>query len=161
MSLFLLLLSHFSHVRLCATPSLGFSRQEHWRGWWVYSCLVKVKVLVAQSCPTQSCQTQLCPTVCDPMDSSLPGSSVCGTVQARILEWVALPFSRDLPDPRIELRSSALQADLLPSEPLGKPENLNKMPGTHILSTLPPHPFWPFGFVIEKTSSHLITDGWC
>ena len=34
------------------------------------------------------------PTLCDPMDCSLPGSSVHGILQARILEWVALPFSR-------------------------------------------------------------------
>ena len=34
---------------------------------------------------------QLCPTLCDPMDCSLPGSSVCGILQARILEWVAIP----------------------------------------------------------------------
>ena len=33
------------------------------------------------------------PTVCNPMDSSLPGSSVRGISQARILEWVAIPFS--------------------------------------------------------------------
>ena len=37
---------------------------------------------------------QLCPTLCDPMDCRLPGSSVHGTIQARILEWVAIPFSR-------------------------------------------------------------------
>ena len=34
--------------------------------------------------------TQLCPTLCDPMDCSLPGSSVCGIVQARVLEWGAI-----------------------------------------------------------------------
>ena len=34
---------------------------------------------------------QLYPTLCDPMDCSLPGSSVCGIVQVRILEWVAFP----------------------------------------------------------------------
>ena len=45
---------------------------------------VKVKVLVAQSCPT----------LCNPMDCSLPGSSVHGLLQARILVWVAMPFSR-------------------------------------------------------------------
>ena len=39
--------------------------------------------------------TQLCPTLCDPMDCSLPGSSVHGILQARILEWVAMPFSRE------------------------------------------------------------------
>ena len=36
----------------------------------------------------------LCPTLCDPMDCSPPSSSVHGILQARILEWVALPFSR-------------------------------------------------------------------
>ena len=41
--------------------------------------------------------TKLCPTLCNPMDCSPPGSSVHGILQARILEWVAIPFSRDLP----------------------------------------------------------------
>ena len=51
------------------------------------------------------------------MDCSLPGSSIQGLFQARILEWVAISFSRDLPDPGIEPRSPALQANSLPSEP--------------------------------------------
>ena len=38
--------------------------------------------------------TQSCPTLCDPTDYSLPGSSVHGILQARILEWVAISFSR-------------------------------------------------------------------
>ena len=37
---------------------------------------------------------QSCPTLCDPTDCSPPGSSVHGTLQARILEWVAIPFCR-------------------------------------------------------------------
>ena len=37
---------------------------------------------------------KLCPTPCDPMDCSLPGSSVRGILQARVLEWVAISFSR-------------------------------------------------------------------
>ena len=37
---------------------------------------------------------QLCLTLCDPVDCSLPGSSVPGVLQVRILEWVAIPFSR-------------------------------------------------------------------
>ena len=37
---------------------------------------------------------QLCSTLCDPMDHSLPGSSVHGVLQARMLEWVAEPSSR-------------------------------------------------------------------
>ena len=40
--------------------------------------------------------TQLCPTLCGPMDCSPPGSSVHGIFQARILEWVAISFSRGL-----------------------------------------------------------------
>ena len=45
---------------------------------------VKLKLKVAQSCPI----------LCDPMDCSLSGPSVSGILQARILEWVAVPFSR-------------------------------------------------------------------
>ena len=63
---------------------------------------------------------QLCPTLCDPMDCSLPGSSVHGIFQARVLQWVAISFSRDLPNPGIKLRSPALQANTLLSEPPGK-----------------------------------------
>ena len=44
-----------------------------------------------------------------------------GIFQERVLEWVAISFSRDLPDPGIETGSPALQADSLPSEPLGDP----------------------------------------
>ena len=51
-----------------------------------------VKVLVAQSCPT----------LCNPMDCSLPGSSVHGILQARTLEWVAICFARGSSQPRIE-----------------------------------------------------------
>ena len=49
--------------------------------------------------------------LCDPRDGSPPGSSVHGVLQARMLEWVAVPFYRDLPDPGIEpmsLQSPAL-----------------------------------------------------
>ena len=71
--LLLLLLSRFSRVQLCATPqmaahqahpSLGFSRQEHWSGLPLPFPVHESEV--AQSCPTPS----------DPMDCSLPGSSV-------------------------------------------------------------------------------------
>ena len=43
---------------------------------------------------------QLCPTLCDPMDCSLPGFSVHGILQARILEWAAISFSRGSSRPR-------------------------------------------------------------
>ena len=48
--------------------------------------------------------TQSCPTLCDPMDCSLPGSSVHGIFQAIVLEWIAISFSGDLPNPGIKPR---------------------------------------------------------
>ena len=45
---------------------------------------------------------QLCLTLCDPVDYSLPGSSVHGILEARILEWLPCPPSGVLPDPGIE-----------------------------------------------------------
>ena len=89
----LLLLSHFSRVRLCATPqmaahqaplSLGFSRQEHWSGLPLPSPMHESESEVAQSCPTLH----------DPMDCSPPGPSIHGIFQARVLEWVAISFSK-------------------------------------------------------------------
>ena len=44
----------------------------------------------------------LYPTLCDPMDCGLPGSSVHGILQAKILEWVAMHSSRNFPNPGIE-----------------------------------------------------------
>ena len=66
-------------------PSLGFSRQEHWSGLpFLFQCMkVKSESEVAQSCLTLS----------DPMDCSLPSSSVLGIFQARVLEWGAIAFS--------------------------------------------------------------------
>ena len=61
---------------------------------------------------------------CDPVDWSPPGSSVRGILQARILEWGATSFARDLPDTGIKPRSSALQADALPSKPPGKQDEV-------------------------------------
>ena len=55
-----------------------------------------------------------------PMDCGLPGSSVRGMLQARILEWVASPFSRGSSWPRDQTWSPALQADSLPAESPGK-----------------------------------------
>ena len=66
-----------------------------------------------------------CLTLCNPMDCSLPGSSVHGILQARILEWVAVSFSRGYPpDPGIEpksLVSTALAGGFFITAPPGKP----------------------------------------
>ena len=92
--LLLLLLSHFSCVRLCAThrwqptrlPSpWDFPGKNNGVGChFLLQCMkMKSESEVAQSCPTLS----------DPMDCSLPGSSIHGIFQARVLEWVAIAFS--------------------------------------------------------------------
>ena len=68
---------------------------------------------------------QLCPTLHNPMDSSPPGFSVHGILQARILEWVACPPPGDLPDAGVEPVSPvapALQADSLPLSYQGNPK---------------------------------------
>ena len=72
------------------------------------------------------------------MVCSLPGSSVHGILQARILERGAISFSGGLPDPGIEPGSPALRADALPSELPGKPQirevlppNLEPLRNTH------------------------------
>ena len=52
--------------------------------------------LLASPCYCYFSVTKLCPTVCDPMDCGPPGSSVHGILQARILEWAAIPFSRGI-----------------------------------------------------------------
>ena len=64
---------------------------------------------------------QSCLTLRYPMDCSLPGSSIHGIFQARVLEWVAISFSRGFSHPAIEPRSPELQPDTLLSELPGKP----------------------------------------
>ena len=76
---------------------------------------------------------QLYQTSYDPTDCSPLGPSVNGILQARILEWVAVSFFSNLPDPGIEPGSSALQADSLPSEPRGKPGYPNVIYGLGVI----------------------------
>ena len=70
----------------------------------------EVKVLVAQ----------LCLTFCNPIDCSLPGSSVHGIFQARMLEWASHSLLQRIFPTQGQTGSPALQAYSLPSEPLGK-----------------------------------------
>ena len=77
--------------------------------------------ILASLCASREAKSISRVRLCDPMDCSLPGSSIHGIFQARVLEWVAISFSRDLPDPGIKPGPPALQADALPSEPPGKP----------------------------------------
>ena len=69
-----------------------------------------IQVLIPQSCLA----------LCDPMSYSPPGSLVHEFLQARILKWAAIPFSRESPQPRDWTRSPASQADSLLSKPPGK-----------------------------------------
>ena len=70
-----------------APLSMGLSQQEYWSGlpfpspMWVNAAAAAAKLL------------QSCPTLCDPIDSSPPGSPVPGILQARTLEWVVISFS--------------------------------------------------------------------
>ena len=145
------MLSHFSRVRLFVTPwtvahqaplSVGFSRQECWSGlpfsspgdlpeprikpmspalaggffttsvtWEIRIEKRKVKVLV----------TQLCLTLCNPMDCSPPGSSVHEVLQTRILEWVAIPFSRGFSWPRDWTHGSCTAGRFFTIWPPGNP----------------------------------------
>ena len=54
-----------------------------------------------------------------PMNYSPPGSPIHGILQVRILEWIAISFSRDCSNTGIKPGSPALKADFLPSEPPG------------------------------------------
>ena len=80
--------------------------------------------LVYFSCACVNAKSlQYCLTLWDPTDCSLSDSSVHGILQARILEWVAMPFSRDLPNPGIKPTSAAsfaLASGFFTTEPPGK-----------------------------------------
>ena len=88
----LLLLSHFSRVRLCATPQTAAPQAPRpWDspGKNTGECM-NTPVNERKS---ESEVTQLCRTLSDPMDCSPPGSSIHGIFQARVLEWGAIAFS--------------------------------------------------------------------
>ena len=69
--------------------------------WNLPSSKEKVSLTLKSSVTQKKSETtQLCPTLCDPMGCSLPGSSVHGILQARILEWIAISSSRGSSWPR-------------------------------------------------------------
>ena len=77
----------------------GFNKSAHLFTW--SSGEVRIK-RHSKSSPVLCRSLQSCPTLCDSMDCSWSGSSVHGILQARTLEWVAMPFSRDPPNPGIK-----------------------------------------------------------
>ena len=76
---------------------------------WTTECTIYFIDFLLEKLAAQLLQS--CPTLCSPMGCSLPGSSVHGILQARILEWVAMPFSRGSSQPRDQTTS---QVDCLP-----------------------------------------------
>ena len=125
---------HFSNA------SVEFSRQEYWSG----SCFLLQgifptqgsnagllhcrQILYQQSQLYQQREAflmlQSCLTLCGPMDCSPPGSSVHGILQLRILEWVAMPSSRESSPPRDRTHvscSSCISGRFCTAEPRGKP----------------------------------------
>ena len=72
---------------------------------------------------------KLCPIVCNPVDCNPPGFSIHGISQARILEWIAIPFSRGSFWPRGQTHVSyfsCIADGFFITEPLGSPINLAK-----------------------------------
>ena len=93
--LLLLLLSRFSCVQLCVTPETAAHQAP--RPWVSPGKSTGVGchfLLQCMKVKTESEVTQSCPTLSNPMDCSLPVSSVHGIFQARVLEWGAIAFSR-------------------------------------------------------------------
>ena len=87
---------------------------------YIYSTiLIYTKYMYINSCCCLVAKP--CPTLCDPMDCSLPGSSVHGISQARILEWVAIPFFRASSWSRDQTPISWIAGRFFTIEPLGKP----------------------------------------
>ena len=110
------MLDNFSCVRLIATPwtvahkaplSMGFLRQEYWSG-------------LPFPSPMHACMLSRFSHVwlCDPTDSSLPGSSIPRILQARILEWVAISFSKACMHAK-SLQSCLTLCDPMDSSPPG------------------------------------------
>ena len=86
----------------------------------VQGCLAMMKLLVAQSCLT----------LCDPMNGSLPGSSVLGILQTRILEWVDISFSRGSSQPRDQTLVSCITGTFFTIWPPGR--NVSQCNRDHI-----------------------------
>ena len=129
----------FSRVQLFATPwtaahqaplSMGFPRQEYWSGVSLPSpanpklpiypsplvtmvCSLCLSLLLS---PVNQWSHSVVPSLCKPMDCSLPGSSIHGIFQARVLEWDTISFSRGSSRSRDQTQVSCLQADALQSE---------------------------------------------
>ena len=73
-----------------------------------FSLIFKMRIKAVLNFCSESEVAQSCPTLCDPMDCSLPGSSVHGIFQAIVLEWIAISFSMGSSRPRDRTRVSCI-----------------------------------------------------
>ena len=89
--------------------------QRQTRNWLYYLQTILIKETRPAFVHAQSCLT-----FCDPMDYSLPGSSIHGILQAGILEWVATPSSKGSSWPRDQTSISCIAGRFFTAEPLGE-----------------------------------------
>ena len=118
----------------------GKKPSSTWKALLIYQCISQWREyqdLIGQTCPVQIFQStqcvcvcvcvcvytksQSCLTLCGPMDCGPQDSSVHGISQARILEWVTVSFSGDLPNPGIESMSPPLADGFFTTEQPRKP----------------------------------------
>ena len=101
---------------------LSLSHFSHWMepGWWRWlwaSRFPPAASFIPHNCLAAAKSLQSCPTLCDPIDSSPPGSPVPGILQARTLEWVADSFSNAWRW-KVKIESEVAQSSLTPSGPM-------------------------------------------
>ena len=124
-------------------PSRALRSQS--RGDTVLDARVSLQVTTAP--PQSGCNhtyvcmfvAQSCPTLCDPVDYSLPGSSVHGILQARLLEWVAIPFSRESPQLRDWTQLSCMAGRFFTIWAIRKPAVTWETPAELLLVSLHKH----------------------
>ena len=106
--LFVLLFSSPWTIAHQAPLSMGFPRQEYWSGLPFPSPGDLPDPGIKSRSPARGLNRFSCVQLCNAMDFSLPGSSVHGILQARILEWVAIPSCRGSSPPRNRTRVSCV-----------------------------------------------------
>ena len=129
---------------LLASASLSENRHAHSPGSLEFAQALKWSEVkwseVAQSCPT----------LCDPTDYSLPGFSVHGIFQARLLEWVAISFSRGSSQPRDWTQVSRIGGRCFTHWATRELEKwLSFLPTTHLFS-------WLFFLFSERMALHIL-----
>ena len=115
------------HGEECASPESDGPRLRYFKNSFWFppsSSLFLLSLLDIPGACVRAQSFQSCPTLSDPVDYSPPGSSVHGILQARILEWTAMPSSRGSSQPRNQTHIfcvSCIAGGFFIAEPLGKP----------------------------------------